>query len=145
MSTVMLLSLLAASVLSSLVPVVNAEALALGSALVAPAEMGLLIAVVITVGQVAGKLVLYRGGRGLGGSTAFRGSRRAAEMVERLASRPRLLRWTLFASASTGLPPLYVMSVAAGTMRLPIRTFLALCLAGRFIRFYVLVLIPRIL
>lgn len=143
MSSVMLLSLFAASVLSGLVPVVNAEALALGSALLAPAELGLVIAIVVTVGQVAGKLVLYRGGRGLGGSTTLRRSRWATEMMARLASRPRLFRWTLFASASTGLPPLYGMSVAAGTLRLPIREFLALCLVGRFLRFYVLVLIPR--
>jgi membrane protein YqaA with SNARE-associated domain len=145
MSSAMLLSLFAASVVSSLVPVVNAEALALGSALVAPAGMGLTIALVIAGGQVMGKVVLYRGGRGLGGSTTVGGSRRASEMAERLASRPKLLRWTFFASACTGLPPLYVMAVVAGALRLPVRTFLALCLTGRFLRFYVLVLIPRIL
>jgi len=145
MSCAMLLSLLAASVVSSLVPVVNAEALALGSALVAAPGAGLVIAVVVTVGQVAGKLVLYRGGRGLGGSATVRDSTRATAMVGRFASRPGLLRWTFFASACAGLPPLYLMAVVAGALRLPVRTFLALCLTGRFLRFYLIVLIPRVL
>lgn len=141
----MLFSLFAASVLSSLVPVVNAEALVLGSVLAAPPALTLLIVVVVTAGQVLGKVVLYRGGMGLVEARNVEKSRRARVLTERLRSHPRALQLVLFASASVGLPPLYLMAVVAGAARLPLWSFAVLCVAGRFVRFYALALVPALL
>ena len=44
----------------------------------------------------------------------------------------------LFASASLGFPPLYVVAVLAGQLRVNIWLFVSTCLAGRYIRFLVI-------
>ena len=142
---VMLFSLFAASVLGSLVPVVNTEALVVGAVLVAAPALTLLIVVVVTAGQVVGKVVLYRGGMGLMPAGDDEKSGRARKLIERLRYRPRELRLMLFASALVGLPPLYLMAVVAGAARLPLWSFAAVCVAGRFVRFYALALVPAFL
>jgi membrane protein YqaA with SNARE-associated domain len=146
MTTVlMLFSLLAASVVSSLVPAVNAEALVVASVLAAPPALTLLIVVVVTAGQVLGKVVLYRGGLGITRVSTAKKSRRARGLVERLRARPGELRLMLLASASVGLPPLYLMAVVAGAAGLPLGSFAVLCVVGRFARFYALALVPALL
>ena len=146
MTTLMLLlTLFAASAVSSLVPVINAEALLLGSVLAAPPALTMGIVLMATAGQVLGKVILYHGGLGLAGSKKAAKSERAKALTERFGRRPGMLRLTLFASATTGLPPLYVMSVVSGAARLPLGSFTLLCTSGRFIRFYALALLPAIL
>ena len=44
----------------------------------------------------------------------------------------------LFASASLGFPPLYVMAVLAGQLRVNLWLFVSTCLVGRYIRFLVI-------
>ena len=51
----------------------------------------------------------------------------------------------MFASALFGLPPFYVMSVAAGALRLGLPAFVALGLTGRMLRFTAIFLAPRLL
>lgn len=138
---VTMLLLLAASVVSSLFPMVNAEALIVGSVLTAPRESALLISVVVTLGQVAGKCVLYGCGARIGSLTSLARSERAKSLAERLRNRRTLMIWTLSASAFVGIPPLYVMSVACGIVGLPMRAFVPTLLAGRFLRFYGLALV----
>ena len=92
-----------------------------------------------------GKVVLYLGGKGIGNSRASRKSERAQAMATRLRGKQGKLGLTLFASASVGLPPLYVMAVVAGIARMPVPSFVGLCLLGRFIRFYALVLTPQLI
>ena len=53
-------------------------------------------------------------------------------------STPAGPRALLFASASLGFPPLYVMAVLAGQLRVNIWLFVSTCLVGRYIRFLVL-------
>ena len=48
-------------------------------------------------------------------------------------------------SAFTGLPPFYLVSVAAPALGVPFRTFLAVGLAGRLLRFGVLVALPLLI
>lgn len=139
----MFLGLLGASVVSSLVPVVNAEALLLASVLAAPA-WALPIVAVVAVGQVAGKIVLYGGGSGLRRAPGASPDGRIQRLSDRLAARPGALRVTLLISAVVGLPPLYAMAVVSGVARLPMRDFVLLCLAGRFVRFYSLALVPEL-
>ena len=48
------------------------------------------------------------------------------------------------ASAVTGLPPFYAISVAAGVLRLRFVLFFALGLAGRTLRFAAVFVVPRL-
>ena len=144
-TTLLLLTLFVAAVVSSLVPLVNAEALVVGSVLAAPPAFALVIAAVVTAGQVAGKVVLFMGGTGLMQTRRAAESPRARALARRMEGRPGAMRVTVFASATLGLPPLYLMAIVAGAARLPMPTFATLCVTGRFMRFYMLALAPALL
>lgn len=128
------------AVVSSLVPFVNAEILLLGLAVSSPAAAPLL-AVVMAAGQMAGKSVLFLGGGRL------TPSRFDAQLTRwRLDGRTRRVRAPLIGiSALTGLPPFYLVSVAAPALGVSFRTFLALGLAGRLLRFGALVALPQLI
>jgi membrane protein YqaA with SNARE-associated domain len=48
-------------------------------------------------------------------------------------------------SAFAGLPPFYLVSIAAPALGVSFRTFLAVGLAGRLLRFAALVTLPQVL
>ncbi len=137
MTAALFFAALSGALVSSLVPFVNAELLLLGLALGAPAAAPLL-AVVVAVGQMAGKSALF-----------FGGSRLPEGVLQ-----ARLERWRLRdlggraaaplvgMSALTGLPPFYLLSVAAPALGVRFPTFLVVGLAGRLLRFGALVLLP---
>jgi membrane protein YqaA with SNARE-associated domain len=131
---------LSGAVVSSLVPLVNAELLLIGLAVATPGAAPLLV-LVMAAGQMVGKSVLFLGGGRL----------------TRTALEGRLTRWRLDGrtrragaplvgvSAFTGLPPFYLVSVAAPALGVRFPTFLALGLVGRLLRFGVLVALPQII
>ncbi|MFC4022004.1 VTT domain-containing protein [Micromonospora sp. GCM10011542] len=135
---------------SALVPVVNAEAYAVvaghrgGHALVA--------VLALACGQTAGKLLLFEAARrGTGrlaqklthrsrsGRAAARDARWAGR-IRRWLSRRRTALPTVLVSAAVGVPPLAVVSLAAGTAGLRHWEFAVACLLGRVLRFALLVL-----
>jgi membrane protein YqaA with SNARE-associated domain len=131
---------LSGAVVSSLVPFVNAELLLIGLAVASPAAAPLLV-VVMAAGQMVGKSVLFLGGGRLTRSTV---ESRLARW--RLDSRTRRTRAPLIAiSAFTGLPPFYLVSIAAPALGVSFRTFLAVGLAGRLLRFGALVALPQLI
>jgi membrane protein YqaA with SNARE-associated domain len=136
-----LLALLGSSVASALVPVVNAEALVLVAAAAVPHRLAPIVAIVAAIGQMAGKVVLYRGGRGVGARASAR-SGKAAGMAARFRDRPGALTLLYFVSAVVGIPPFYLMSVVAGIATVPLGVFLILGFLGRFLRFYALAVVP---
>lgn len=131
---------------SALLPVLNAEAYALIAAGRSEMAVTVLVALALALGQTVGKLVLLEGSR--------RGSHLLARRVRR--ERKALDRWlahaeTLLArrrtgvplvltSASIGLPPLAVVSLAAGAAKQPRVDFVAACLVGRATRFLAIAL-----
>ncbi|MFF4893547.1 VTT domain-containing protein [Micromonospora chersina] len=135
---------------SALVPIVNAEAYAV----VAGHRGGhaLVTVIALALGQTAGKLLLFDAARrGTGrlaqilahrsrpGRAAAAGARWAGR-IQRWLSRRRTALPTVLASAAIGVPPLAVVSLAAGTAGLRHREFAVACLLGRVIRFALLVL-----
>ncbi|MDG4757310.1 VTT domain-containing protein [Micromonospora sp. WMMD710] len=135
---------------SALVPVVNAEAYAV----VAGRAGGYAVIAVLAlaVGQTAGKLLLFEAARRGGGRLARRLARRNqsrsvaarvarwAEPVRRWLSHRRTGLPTVLLSAAVGVPPLALVSTAAGTAGLRHREFAAACLLGRVVRFAILAL-----
>jgi membrane protein YqaA with SNARE-associated domain len=131
---------LSGAVVSSLVPLVNAELLLIGLAVASPSAAPLLV-VVMAAGQMVGKSVLFLGGGRLTPSSL---ESRLARW--RLDGRTRRARAPLIGiSAFTGLPPFYLVSIAAPALGVSFRTFLAVGLAGRLLRFGALVAIPQLI
>jgi membrane protein YqaA with SNARE-associated domain len=139
MSTGLFLVALSGAVVSSVVPLVNAEILLLGLALAAP-EAAPLLVIVMAAGQMAGKSALFLGG---GRLTPAAVETRLARW--RLDGRRRAAGGPLIGlSAFTGLPPFYLVSLAAPALGVRFGTFLAMGLAGRLLRFAVLVALPQL-
>jgi membrane protein YqaA with SNARE-associated domain len=130
---------------SALLPFVNIEAYlaAVGAAV---RDVGVWeVAAAAAIGQTSGKVVLY-----YAADWAMRlpwirkkmASPKWARSYERwqtwIEEHPGGTGGLLFASASVGFPPLYVMAVLAGQLRVNIWLFVSTCLVGRYIRFLVL-------
>lgn len=136
---------LAMGVASALVPLLNAEAWALLAA-TGPTDTLLAVVLALAAGQTAGKLVLFEAGRRGREWHPWRRrpvSARTDRWTERVSgwlTSPRSGPPLVLAAASIGVPPLAVVSVAAGAAGQRRRVFWPLCLIGRTARFGVLVL-----
>ena len=130
------------SFLSGFVPLVNIEAYLLGAAALLPGISPLVVVVPAALGQMAAKAVLFLGGRGLV-NLPLRFRDRALAAASRLGTRrpPAFV----FTSALTGLPPFYVVSVAAGMLGFRPGPFLLAGLAGRLLRFGAVFALPGLL
>jgi membrane protein YqaA with SNARE-associated domain len=131
---------LSGAIVSSLVPLLNAELLLIGLAVASPPAAPFLV-VVMAAGQMVGKSVLF-----LGGGRLTRSTLQSRLARWRLDGRTRRARVPLVGiSAFTGLPPFYLVSIAAPALGVSFRTFLAVGLAGRLLRFGALVALPQVL
>lgn len=147
-SVLVLLLGLGVGVGSALVPLLNAEAYAVVAAGTATPWVGLGLAAALALGQTAGKLVLFEAGRRGSGHLSGRFAERwRHEGPSRWSGR--VSAWltgrvsgaaTVLSAAVTGLPPLAVVSVAAGAAGQRRTAFACWCLAGRAVRFAALVL-----
>ncbi|MFF5052860.1 VTT domain-containing protein [Micromonospora sp. NPDC000663] len=135
---------------SALVPVINAEAYAVVAG--HRGDHALVAVLALSLGQTAGKLILFESARrGSGrlarklgkqsrpGRTAARAARWTGP-IRRWLSHRRTALPTVLVSAAVGVPPLALVSFAAGTAGLRHWEFAVACLLGRVIRFAALVL-----
>jgi membrane protein YqaA with SNARE-associated domain len=136
----------AVGLVSGLVPVVNTEAYLLMIVALAPHGVAVPAVVFVTLGQMLAKALLY-----LAGTGALR-SRFVSARSERLAGLQRRLSTmqagptaVLFSSALTGIPPFYLVSIAAGSLRYSLARFLLVGGSGRLLRFAAIVALPGLL
>lgn len=130
---------------SAVLPFINIEAYlaAVGAAV---DHVGIwTVAAAAAIGQTAGKVALYYAAdwaMGLPWTRKKMSSPKWTRSYERwqtrIEDRPGRTGLLLFASASLGFPPLYVMAVLAGHLRINIWVFLSTCVVGRYLRFLVL-------
>lgn len=126
---------------SALVPLLNAEAYAVLAGARSHPALVVPLVLVLAAGQTAGKLVLFESARR--GAARFAGKASGSRWTGRARDwlrRDRTGVPLVLAAASLGLPPLAVVSLAAGASGQRRWLFGVLCLAGRAVRFGVLVL-----
>lgn len=129
---------LAYAVLSSVVPIFNIEVYLVGLATQITAQDALLLAVVTGFGQAVGKVVWYWSVvRSMDMHWLKRwleSPKRQAQLVrweDRIAGRPWVGGGVTFASGLVGFPPLLVMGVAAGAVRMNLPLFFIAVWLGR--------------
>jgi membrane protein YqaA with SNARE-associated domain len=130
---------------SALIPFINIEAYlaAVGAAI---QNVGVWwVAAAAAVGQTAGKVGLYYAADWAMRLPWIRKKMAKPKWKEShdrwstwIHDRPNQTALLLFASASLGFPPLYVMAVLAGQLRVRLSLFIATCLIGRYLRFLVI-------
>ena len=129
---------------AGLVPIINAELFLAGISAWAIASPAPLPAIVLlaAAGQMAAKLLLYYAALGMFELPKGRHKERiekARSKIEKWRSKPKAV---LALSATLGLPPFYLSSFAAGALKIRLRTFCAIGMAGRVLRFSLVVAIP---
>lgn len=142
----LVLTTLVVAFASALLPFVNIEAyLAAVGAAVDGAGLWF-IAAAAAIGQTAGKVLLYYAAEWTMNLPWLKRKMATPKWQasylrwqERIHAHPGQTAAILFASASLGFPPLYVMAVLAGQLKVNIWLFVSTCLVGRFLRFLALV------
>jgi membrane protein YqaA with SNARE-associated domain len=144
-----LLATFAYCLASAVVWVMNAEAYLLVAATTMDVPIAWL-ALAAATGQVTGKMLFYLLGLGavrtpwLQRKAVTRG--RLVEWMRRLSAwceaHPTRAFAVVAVSASVGLPPLAATSVLAGTLRMRWWVFAATAVAGRFLRFLLVLQVP---
>lgn len=136
---------LAFCIAGAVIPFLNTEVYLLSvSALSPPAFVGPLV-VAATLGQMLGKVAMFYAGRGVVHVRSERVQRGVGALRARLESRPVLAKAVLFSSATVGLPPLYVMSVACGTIGMGVLSFFVIGSAGRLLHFAAVAWAPQLI
>jgi membrane protein YqaA with SNARE-associated domain len=129
------------AIIAGLVPVVNTEVFLVGLVRLAvdrPEQLPFIVIATAT-GQMVAKIGLYYTGQSL--LELPRGRYKAkVETVRRKIEQWRTKPYLIYAVSSVvGLPPFYLTVLAAGAMRIRFTAFLLIGLAGRLIRFAVVV------
>jgi membrane protein YqaA with SNARE-associated domain len=129
------------SIASALIPVLNAEVYL--AAIPHSQDRALWLAIVAGTGQTIGKIIWY-----YAGIHSMRISWLARKMEtakwqasyqkwhQRIVGRPVLAGAICFASAFSGFPPLAIIAVLAGSLRMSFVVFVITCLIGRILRFW---------
>jgi membrane protein YqaA with SNARE-associated domain len=128
----------------AVIPFLNTEIYLISVAALSPPAFVAPLVVAATLGQMCGKLFMYYGGRGVVRIRNERVQRAVAALQERLEPRPLLSRAVLFSSATVGLPPLYVMSVLCGTIRMGVVSFFVIGSVGRLLHFAAVAALPQL-
>jgi membrane protein YqaA with SNARE-associated domain len=133
------------SVASAIFPWIAVEIIVLALPALAPSLPALALLVVLaTAGQMAGKCLVYWTGR----RTFRHAGPRVARAVERwgdaMTRRPRGAFGLVFLSSSVGFPPFFLITAAAGALRVSFSQFVVAGTAGRLLRFGALVFVPRL-
>lgn len=131
--------------ISGFVPIVNAELFLIAvSATSGPAAM-VGVALAGTAGQMTAKSAMYLGGAGIAKLPLDRFQAAVAKYRERIerdwGHKPDAL---IFVSSSVGLPPLYVVSILAGTLHVRFYRFLIAGFLGRLLRFSLCISFPQL-
>jgi membrane protein YqaA with SNARE-associated domain len=137
-----LVGALLVSFASALVPLINIEAYLAVRAGVADVERLWLLALVAAVGQMLGKVIWYYLGASALNWPWIRRKLDAPKQAARLATwqrraeeRPALTGFLVFVSAFSGFPPLAIIAVVAGQLRIGLVLFFTVGIAGRWLRF----------
>ncbi len=138
MEIALLSSAFVASVVSGFIPFVNAEVVVAGAAVAAPPGYMVPVIAVCSIGQMLAKVALYAGMRWL----PDRLPAKATERLERASAKVKKLEHAgltlVLVSAVVGLPPFYLISLAAGAMKLSLAGFIVAGTAGRTVRFAII-------
>jgi uncharacterized membrane protein YdjX (TVP38/TMEM64 family) len=129
---------------SALVPFVNAEAAAGAAGLKMSVGLAILVSIALAVGQTVGKICLYEAARKGAQVAAAKRKQGHAPKKPMPPWQQRLVksldgRWqangVVLLSAGVGLPPLAIVSIAAGAVKSRRVDFAVCCLLGRTVRF----------
>lgn len=132
-------------VVSGFIPVVNLEVYLVWVAALTPSSQAVAITVLATFGQMTAKTAMYLASAGILKISVKKPGKKLQAVQMKMAQWQHRMGLFMFTSASLGIPPFYVVSVASGICRVPLQVFIIWGFAGRFLRFAITVFFPHLL
>ena len=133
------------TILSAIVPWVNAEVILLSLAALVDSPLALVVLVIVaTAGQMVGKCVVYWTGRRSGRLHSPRVADALERWRHRLAKHPSNAVTLVLVSSIVGIPPFYPVTLAAGALGVDFWRFLVAGTVGRLVRFGALAFVPHL-
>lgn len=130
-------------VIGSLLPLSPMEPMLVGIALYAGSSLLVPLVVVAGISEVVAKSLIYAAGT-QADRVLSQKRRESMNRVRGYLTGNRLLRIAvIFGSALSGFPPFYVVTVAYGALRLPLRDYLVVGAIGRAGRHAVIITLSR--
>lgn len=130
------------SFVSGFIPIFNSELFLVAIVLKFPDSHLWLLAVMSALGQMIAKLLLYYAGGGLLKMSLKKYAEKLDKWGEKFNRSEPSMSLLMFCSASVGLPPFYVTSIVAGSLRIHVIKFFVIGFVGRFVRFFLLCYFP---
>jgi membrane protein YqaA with SNARE-associated domain len=130
---------------SAVIPLMHAEAYLITVSALTPPALSVALVLAATAGQMIGKVAMYWAGRGALRIPSERWKRRVDAVHARYEGHQGFGNGLIFLSSATGLPPFYVIAIAAGVLRVPLGAFIIFGSAGRLLRFAVAVFLPQLI
>lgn len=130
--------------ISAVLPWMNAEILVVTLPAMAssPGQLAALI-VMTTVGQMAGKCIVYWVGRRGAAVSSARILNAVERWRARIATSPGKAVALVAVSSLVGIPPFYAVSAVAGALKMKLDSFLLAGAVGRLVRFTVVALLSK--
>lgn len=138
------LTTFAVCVAGSIIPLINTEIYLVSAVALSPSSYAAPLVVAAALGQMVGKVAIYYAGVGVLRLPFERVRTRMVAMQARMQARPRAGAAVLFASATVGLPPLYVVAIACGAVRMNLAAFVVIGTVGRLIHFAAVAALPEL-
>lgn len=133
---------------SGLIPFLNSEIFVLALAALTDKPGALMtIATLGALGQILAMMLLYASGSGFL-NVGFLQPKNPQRLEKLTRLRERMTRYrgsaysVLFIAASTGLPPVFMVSVVCGILRVNLSRFILIAFSARILRFAILVWFP---
>ena len=133
-----LTGLLVGTAVSGVLPLVSAELLVVAAAAAVPGLAVPLVAAVSAIGQMSAKTLLFSLARWAPAKLPVKARARIEKASEAVSERGGAASSIVFTSATLGFPPFYGVSLACGTLQMPLLPFILSGTAGRVVRFGVL-------
>ena len=136
------------ALVSGAFPLANGE-IYLGTVTIGVGDLStaLVLSVIVAIGQTITHSVLFQVARGVVAVSAKRRERLEAAIAK---AKTVVVRWKgrvtvlLCTAATFGVPPMLAVSLTAGSLGVRFRTFVAIGLAGRIIRFAVIAILASL-
>jgi membrane protein YqaA with SNARE-associated domain len=134
------------AIVSAVLPWVNAELLMISAVPLAGSRSALAALVIaVAAGQMTGKTLMYWASRRSMHPRSPLMQRGIDRWRVRLRRRPHSAVVIIFVSALLGVPPFFIVSVAAGALGVEFSRFLVAGSVGRLVHFTVVAYVPDIL
>jgi membrane protein YqaA with SNARE-associated domain len=132
-------SCLGLTIVSAILPWVNAEVILLSMVAMTPTWPGAAwMVVVATAGQMLGKCAVYWTSHTVRPHRSVRVAAALDRFQARLEDKPSRASALFFLSSALGFPPFFLVTVAAGALRVHFGRFIVAGTIGRLVRFSVL-------